>query len=301
MSGTEVDVVTGEILPAARYEARDTFGVVGAALGLADTICDTEAVPKAYRGRSDAIVAIFLQGYELGLGPMQSLRSIVMIQGTPTLKAETMRALVQRAGHDIDVEATDEACTVRVHRREWAPERWSTFTFTLADAERANLVGDNWRKYPRAMLMARATSEACRAVFADVLGGVSYTPDEIGDTVPVPSSPPPAAAGSAPPAEPERFRGGRLDLPEPAAAPAEAECAIEGAEELLETLRAEPEPVQQAFRSWRESKRYRAIESPEMLAEMRAELVKIQAEVNRDSYEPTPIRGDSAPVGSGLD
>ncbi len=114
--------MTGEILPAARYEARDTFGIVGAALGLADTICDTEAVPKAYRGRSDAIVAIFLQGYELGLGPMQSLRSIVMIQGTPTLKAETMRALVMRAGHDIDVEATDEACTVRVHRRGWAPE-----------------------------------------------------------------------------------------------------------------------------------------------------------------------------------
>ena len=35
------------------------------------------------------MVAVILQGYELGLGPMQSLRSVVMIQGTPTLKAET--------------------------------------------------------------------------------------------------------------------------------------------------------------------------------------------------------------------
>ena len=295
MSGTEVDVITGEILPAARYEARDTFGIVGAALGLADTICDTEAVPKAYRGRSDAIVAIFLQGYELGLGPMQSLRSIVMIQGTPTLKAETMRALVQRAGHDIDLEATDEACTVKVHRRGWAPERWSTFTFTRADAERANLVGDNWRKYPRAMLMARATSEACRAVFADVLGGVSYTPDEIGDTVPVPSSPPAAA----PPAEPERFRGGRLDLPEPR----HTSEVIEGTLALADRLTSGPEPVRTAFKDWRKVKGYGwPPESDQVLAEMVAEVERIEAEEERDSYEPTtPIRGDSAPVGSGLD
>ena len=294
MSGTEVDVVTGEILPAARYEARDTFGIVGAALGLADTICDTEAVPKAYRGRSDAIVAIFLQGYELGLGPMQSLRSIVMIQGTPTLKAETMRALVMRAGHDIDLEATDEACTVKVHRRGWAPDRWSSFTFTRADAERANLVGDNWRKYPRAMLMARATSEACRAVFADVLGGVSYTPDEIGDTVPVSSSPPAAA----PPAEPERFRGGRLDLPEPR----HTSETIEGTLALAERLTSGPEPVRTAFKDWRKVKGYGwPPESDQVLAEMVAEVERIEAEEERDSYEPTPIRGDSAPVGSGLD
>ena len=217
MSGTEVDVVTGEILPAAQYEARDTFGVVPAAIGLADTICDTEAVPKALRGRSDAIVAVFLQGYEIGLGPMQSLRSIVMIQGTPTLKSETMRALVVRAGHDIDLDAADDHCTVSVHRREWAADRWSTFTFTLADAERANLVGDNWRKYPRAMLIARATSEACRAVFADVLGGVSYTPDEIGD------SGVGASGVGVPP------------TPDPPAAPAEL-CAIDGADELLAAL-----------------------------------------------------------------
>ena len=263
MSGAEVDVVTGEILPAAQYEARDTFGVVPAAIGLADTICDTEAVPKALRGRSDAIVAVMLQGYELGLGPMQSLRSIVMIQGTPTLKAETMRALVMRAGHDIDLEATDEACTVRVHRRGWAPERWSTFTFTRADAERANLVGDNWRKYPRAMLMARATSEACRAVFADVLGGVSYTPDEIGDTVPVPSSPPPAAA---PPAEPERA------------------CAIDGEAELEARLTAAPQPVRDAFREYRKARGYAwPPAGPETLAAMVYELDKIEAELAEDA------------------
>ena len=298
MSGTEVDVVTGEILPHP-YDTspqRDTFAVVGAAIGLADTICDTEAVPKAYRGRSDAIVAIFLQGYELGLGPMQSLRSIVMIQGTPTLKAETMRALVMRAGHDIDVEATDEACTVRVHRRGWAAERWSSFTFTRADAERANLVGDNWRKYPRAMLMARATSEACRAVFADVLGGVSHTPDEIGDTVPVPSSPP--AAAEPPPAEPERFRGGRLDLPEPR----HTSETIEGTLALAERLTSGPEPVRAAFKDWRKVKGYGwPPESDQVLAEMVAEVERIEAEEERDTYEPTPIRGDSAPVGSGLD
>ena len=61
---------------------------------------------------------------------------------------------------------------------------------------------DNWFNYPAAMLLARATSAAVRAVCPEVLMGVSYTPEELGasvdeqgnvlDVAEVPRTPPPA-------------------------------------------------------------------------------------------------------------
>ena len=178
-----VDVVTGEIVPALRAP-RDTFGILDQAIRLAEVIADTELVPPTLRKRPDAVVAVVLTGHELGLGPMQSLQTIDLIQGQPTLSPEGMRALVLARGHGLIVEPGDTAATVRCHRREWPPDQWTSFTFTLADAERANLVGkENWTRYPRAMLIARATAEACRATFADVLAGVSYTAEELDATV----------------------------------------------------------------------------------------------------------------------
>ena len=289
MSGTDVDVVTGEIVPHP-YDTsrqRDTFGILGDAVRLADVVCDTEMVPTVLRGRPDAIVAVVLTGHELGLGPMQSLQSIDLIQGRPALSPEGMRALVLAKGHGFDVDATDESATVYCRRREWPAEReWRSFSFTLADAERAHLLGkDNWAKYPEAMLTARATGKACRALFADVIAGLGYTPDEV--DVPAASVPP--------------------RIPSPAdhlvAKPAERECAIDGAAEVVADILAEPDEVRASFRDWRKSKGHpQEPTSPEMVAEWRAELAKIQAEHARDAepYKPREV-SDSVPIGSGLD
>jgi hypothetical protein len=104
-----------------------------------------------------------------------------LISGRPALSAEAMRALVLARGHTLLVEASDTEATVRCRRREWPAEQWSSHTFTLEDAKRAGLAGKGtWASYPRALLTARATSEACRATFPDVIAGLSYTPEEIG-------------------------------------------------------------------------------------------------------------------------
>jgi hypothetical protein len=73
---------------------------------------------------------------------------------------------------------------VAVARRE-RPDEVQMFAFTAEDAARAGLTGGNYGKYPAAMLLARATTKACRALFPDVIAGISYAPEEAAEFAPV--------------------------------------------------------------------------------------------------------------------
>lgn len=153
---------------------------------LAHSIAGTELVPANLRARPAAILAAFMYGYELGLPPMHAVNGIQIITGKAGLSAETMRALVMQSGHSFILSATSDKATVRCRRNTWPEGEWATFEWTTEDARRAGLIKANtnrsgWAKYPRAMLSARVTAEACRATFADVLHGMSYTPEEIQD------------------------------------------------------------------------------------------------------------------------
>lgn len=152
---------------------------------LSQRLSSTEFVPDALRNRPEAVLAAVLYGRELGIGPMQALQSVNVIKGKPTLAPETMRALILRAGHQIATkEYTDERVTL-VGTRDTMEE---TVTFTVDDAKRAGLIktGGAWTTYPRAMLLARATSELARLMFADVIAGASYTPEELDHDTPIP-------------------------------------------------------------------------------------------------------------------
>jgi hypothetical protein len=148
-----------------------------AAWRLSRRICNTPFVPSALRGDPASVLACILTGDELGLGPMQSLRMVHVIEGRPAASAELMRALVNRAGHRIDVvESRQDRVTLAGRRNDTGAN--AKVTWTIADAQRAKLTGNPaWTKYPRSMLLARATSELCRALFADIIGGL-YTPEE---------------------------------------------------------------------------------------------------------------------------
>jgi len=148
-----------------------------AAMRLAARIHQTPFVPKALRGDPHSVLACILTGQELGLGPMQSLRMVNVIEGRPAASAELMRALVNRAGHRLSVvQATIEQVTLYGRRTDTGAD--ATVTWTLDDARRAQLLKNPaWGKYPRSMLLARATSELCRQIFSDVIGGL-YTPEE---------------------------------------------------------------------------------------------------------------------------
>jgi hypothetical protein len=142
---------------------------------LANFIAETDFVPRALRNRPAAVAACILTGRELGIGPMQSLKSIHMVQGVPSLSAEYKRARALAAGHDIVFDDTSGTrCVVRGRRA--GSERWVTITWNLDMARRAKLAGkDVWQQYPQRMLQARASSELCDLIFPDSSLGLATT------------------------------------------------------------------------------------------------------------------------------
>lgn len=137
-------------------------------------------VPRAYNGKPEAIAACILTGLELGLGPMESLRAIHVIEGRPSMSAELMLARAIRAGVRPKWIRNDETeARLELSRDGFEPH---THSFTMDDARRGGCAGkDNWKRWPANMLRARCVSGALRAFAPDVLGAVSYVPEEIED------------------------------------------------------------------------------------------------------------------------
>lgn len=173
-----------DIVPTDPSTALEPSAATGAATQLYNTLwklarltTDTEMVPRPLRGRPDAALAVMVYGHELGLEPMTSLRGIFIIEGTPTCSAKMMRALIYRAGHELSFkEQTRDRCILWGRRADGHGE--ATVEWTMDDARTAGLVGkDVWKRYPRQMLKARATSEIARDIFPDV--EIGYTPEEL--------------------------------------------------------------------------------------------------------------------------
>jgi hypothetical protein len=169
---------------------RDWIALMPPAVELAKAVANTDFVPAGLRGNPAAITAAILYGDEVGLGPMQALAHISVIDGRPSMSSEAMRALVLARGHDVWVEeATATRVTVGGRRKD--SDQVTRVTWTMDDAKRANLAGKrNWRTYPRQMLIARATAELARAIFADAIGGLVASeeledlPESDGQTAP---------------------------------------------------------------------------------------------------------------------
>lgn len=139
------------------------------------------------------ITAAILTGQELGLQPMAALRSMDVIQGTPALRAITLRALVQSHGHEIWLQESTASRAIVCGRRAGS-EQVQSSTWTLDRARSLALLNkDNWRKQPAAMLVARATAEICRLIAADAILALPLAVEELQDadgTVPVSPEPP---------------------------------------------------------------------------------------------------------------
>lgn len=170
---------------------------------LAEMITRSDFVPTEYRGKPDnAIVAIQL-GSEVGLGPIQSLQTIAVINGRPQIYGDGLIALVQASPlcelleEGFDDKSQTAWCKVRRRGRK---ERVGYFS--MEDAKRAQLLGKKgpWTMYPRRMCQMRARSWTLRDEFADVLKGLSRLSiaDESGVRDVTPERPVSASENDAP-------------------------------------------------------------------------------------------------------
>lgn len=116
-------------------------------------------------------------GAELGLGPMASLRHILVIKGRPAMSAQLIAQRIRGSGrYDYRVRVhTDEASEIELYDRGKLAGvvRWD-----LERVRRAGLGGEGWARYTRAMLFARAISEAARTFCPDVLGSADLSQEE---------------------------------------------------------------------------------------------------------------------------
>jgi hypothetical protein len=213
----ELDLFTG--LPQPHTGLQQWAEDARQAAAVAQSLAPTPFVPKSLRHiRGDLeeqrrvtignITAAILTGQEIGLTPMASLRSIAIIEGSPGMSALAMRGLVQSRGHYLHkVESSDTRCVYEGRRAgdDGPPER---VEWTIERAAKLGLTGkDNWKRQPHSMLIARASSELCRLIAADVLLGIPYSAEELQDMA--------AEEEAAAPRKVQRARVQRLPAPPP--------------------------------------------------------------------------------------
>lgn len=178
----------------------------------AEVLARTNYVPKAFRGKPDAILAVALLARELSLPPIAALSLIDDIDGSPTLSAEGKVAVVRAKGHSITGTASPTEAIVSGRRADTGDEL--EVTFTIAEAQRMRLTGKhNWQTAPADMLWARAVSRLCRRLFSDVTAGL--TGDELGPALEIDGTPPAGGQdGRAPGMVPEESSGRPVVVPE---------------------------------------------------------------------------------------
>ena len=145
----------------------------------ADFLSKSALIPSALRGKPADVAIIVMTGMDLGIGPMQALQNIAVVNGKPTAEGKLLLALIQsrcpEAGIEIQSEPTK--AVVKMTRGK------NSYTATW-DTARARTLGlmdkPNYKSQPGTMLKWRAVADAARTLFSDVVLGI-LTNDEAED------------------------------------------------------------------------------------------------------------------------
>ena len=137
----------------------------------------------------EAAFVIIATGRELGMTAMQSLRGIHMIEGRPCMSADMAMAVVLHCPMCVFFRLVDSSDRIATYETQRVGQPSQRMSFSMEQAQAAGLANkDNWRKFPAAMLRARAGMALARAVYPDALMGI-YDPDEMGGGTAQPPAP----------------------------------------------------------------------------------------------------------------
>jgi hypothetical protein len=200
------------------------------AMTYAKMVANSEFAPKDFRGKPESCLLAIDLGSSIGLSAIQSLQSIAVINGRPTIWGDAALALVQSSpvceyvreyleGDGDNLTAVCEA------KRQGYPSP-SVSRFSVADAKKAGLWGKSgpWTQYPQRMLALRARGFALRNAFADALRGL-ITAEEARDY-------PQAEAARDPAREPVVVRPKFPDEPKPSVVKLKAEPGKSAASDI---------------------------------------------------------------------
>lgn len=150
-------------------------------LKLAQTLAES-GMFKDVKTMQQAFVKV-LAGRELGIGSVEAMRGIDIIEGKLAPNAGLLAALIKRSGrYSYKLrETTAERCVIDFFENS---QNVGAATYTMAEAKTAGLAQKpNWQKHPADMLFARAMTRGARRFCPDVFGGSVYSPEEIGDVI----------------------------------------------------------------------------------------------------------------------
>lgn len=148
------------------------------AMKFADTVANSDFAPKDFRGKPASCMLAIQCGAEIGLAPLQSLQSIAVVNGRPSVYGDAALAVCKASAvceyviESIEGDGDQMVATCTAKRRGYPQP--TVVAFSVADAKKASLWGKSgpWSQYPRRMLQMRARGFALRDAFPDVLKGL---------------------------------------------------------------------------------------------------------------------------------
>lgn len=130
---------------------------------------------------NEGIFAIVEKARSVGVNPMDALNGgMYFVQGKVEMTSALMNQLIRSCGHSVTKDKkSDETICILHGKRADNGDTWVE-SFSLEDAKKAGIYRNQWLKYPKDMLFARALSRLGRQLFPDVIKGC-YVQGEISE------------------------------------------------------------------------------------------------------------------------